>query len=1074
MQGVRVYSASAGAGKTFRLTAECLSLLVSNPHDYRHILAVTFTNKASEEMKERLVSELHVLASGKKSDYLTYLLSNHDVTMQEEAIRKAAAVALALLLHDYGRFSYMTIDSFFQRILRSFMRELHLNANYDLELDNSAVVSDVVDKLLDDTARDDELLFWVMNAVSLKLQESGRWDIREELKNLYSELFKEKFAYIERQYQLQRLDREAVHRLITKVDVLLATHETFRNSVYSDAIAIMQQYGLSIDDFFSKGSGPVASLMKLKKEMVDPGVRMLSARDNKEKLLHSSILSHRDANAIFQAMNAVLVRYLDWYQTNIREYNSCRLIKNQAYLLGLIVDGRRRMAEYMNENDRFFIGDTPLFLSELAEANDTPFIFEKAGLMLKHYLIDEFQDTSEKQWEAFLPLLRETIAYGDNFGMVVGDVKQSIFRWRNGNWRLLAYDIDKQLPVKRFVLDENWRSRSNIVCFNNSIFRLIPSMLQDYFNQQAGNLMEPIEPNLSTTLTHNYHDVIQLPKSGGDGLVRIYFVEKGKKDDVWKLAAMMRLAEEIDQVLAAGYAPGDIAILVRVHADASKITTFLLGYQNSETESPHARYQVVSTESLMLAANPSIIIITGLMRYLVQPDNLPALYTAVINYRLHIAHDNDCFNHITVSDNVEKLLAALPDALIEILQRKDFGDMVGLAELIIETAGLNRNPATTPFLDAFLQLLTEFSMSRGLGLYAFVDWWNSEGVKRSLQIPENRDAVRVLTIHQAKGLGFPVVFFPLCDLDLEPAKNPIMWCNTGGTPFDEIPYLPVKYMKESMANSLFFKEYYIEKLNSYQDNLNMLYVAFTRAKDALFVYCPLEKAEGSMQSYLHKAAGDETLVDEANCTALNAFFDSENQVFEMGSLPVYSKKSESVSISVSHHVNLNTRQARLKAGFARLAENGDIARGLMYHAIFEKVKHVSDIGKAVAQVAADLNLSAEKTTELLNEVQKAVQHREVQAWFDGFDELHNETWIVSPDGSLHKPDRVMRFGESYQVVDYKFGQRNDCRYEKQIRDYLDLMNTMGYQRCTGYIWYVFEQKILRINPDGVELLDLLV
>lgn len=1073
MQGIRVYSASAGAGKTFRLTAECLVLLIKNPSDYRYILAVTFTNKASEEMKERLVHELYVLSSGQKSDYLSYLLASPElINYAESQIRKLATTALAMIIHDYGRFSYLTIDSFFQRILRSFMRELRLNANYDLELDSNAVVNDVVDKLLDDTARDEELLRWVMDAVNLKMIESGRWDFREELKSLFSELFKEKFAYIDRQYQLNKLDRNSVHRLIKTVDGLHENLEKFRMGFWRKASDILTRYSLSIDDFSYKATGPVAALLKLKKEVKEPGVRMREARDNKDKLLGKALLQRPDSDRIFTEINDVLVKYLDWYDANIFEYNSCKLVKQQAFMLGLIVDGRQRMADYLNENDRFFIGDTPLFLSELAEGNDSPFIYEKSGLFLKHYLIDEFQDTSEKQWEAFLPLLREAMAWGDNFGMVVGDVKQSIFRWRNGNWRLLANDIDQQLPVQRFVLNENWRSKSNVVCFNNSIFKLIPQWIQEHFNAQAEPMNELLDKTLATSLLKNYSDVQQIPKSGVGGFVRLRFFDKEKTDDSWKIPALKTMAEELEKLIEIGYRPGDIAILVRTHAEAAKTTRFLLDYQNNETESKQVKYQVVSTESLLLAANPAIIIITGLMRYLVQPDNLPALYTAVINYRLHIADDFDCFHHISVNDNVDKLLAVLPQKLVSVLQRNDYGDMVSLTEQIIESAQLNRNEATTPFLDVFLQMLTEFSMSRGMGLYAFVDWWNSEGMDRSLQIPESRDAVRVLTIHQAKGLGFPVVFVPFCDFDLEPSRNPIIWCNTLNTPFDSIPFLPVKYKKDDMGNSLFFKEFFDEKLNSYQDNLNIFYVAATRAKDALYVFCPHETSSENIAGYLHKAVVATDEMAEVHTLQLNTYYDKELQVFEIGELPVPMSEPDNIVISFSHHVNLNTRQVRLKGSFGKLSDSGDIARGLMYHAIFEKVKRITDINNSVNQVVNDLQLPAEKASDLKREVQNAVEHSEIKRWFTDFDEIYNETWIVSPDGSLHKPDRVMRFGEHYEVVDYKFGKKNDARYQKQIREYLGLLNKMGYKHCTGYVWYVFEHELLKIENDKVEIIKL--
>ncbi len=1073
MSEVRVYSASAGAGKTFRLTCECLQLLIENPHDYKHLLAVTFTNKASEEMKERLVNELYVLASGQSSGYLKHLQINSESNADSEKfIRSRALQALTLILHDYGRFSYMTIDSFFQKILRAFMHEMNLNANYNLELDSNAVVHEAVDQLIEETAVDTELLNWVLDVVKVKMNESGRWDFREELIALFKELYKEKFAVINEQYRLQQTDKNKVRQLIAIVKELKKKHTDYVNSIAGDADDILKKYGFTTDDFSYKSAGAIASMLKLNKKnkIEKPGQRFYDALDDAETCIGKGNLHKANIRSAFSELNALMHQFNDWIQSDFAEYTTCNLLLNNMYLLGLVVDGKQRLNALMAANDSFFIGDTPLFLSDLSRHNDTPFIYEKTGIRLKHYLIDEFQDTSEKQWEAFLPLLRESLSYGKNLNMVVGDVKQSIFRWRNGNWRILAEQIHRQLHVQALVLKENYRSAQRIVEFNNSLFLALAERVQHYINNELPVDGESSYDWMHKTIIDNYSDVAQNPMAGEGGCVSIRFMPEELKVDEWKTLSMQYMAAEIVKLMHMGYAPGDIAVLVRTNKDAKRVVSYLLDYQQGNENHEQMSFSVVSAESLNLASNPAVSVLINLLSYVAQPSNSMALFNASVNYSLHIRR-NTQFSDFSVSAEHNQLLKAFPAELVSLLTQSVHGDLVSLCEHFIRVGELNKKNENTAFLDAFVELAADFSARKGTGVMAFIEWWQNEGCTKSLSLPDSNQAVKILTIHQAKGLGFEAVFIPFGNFDLTPEKNPLLWCNTENTAFSIIPYVPVTY-KSEMAESLFVNEYFEEMLHFCHDSLNLFYVAATRAKKVLWMGMPLKKSK-SLADYTREILKKPNSATDNRFIDLSKYFDG-TELFEYGSIPEPKYYYKPGIIMPEHNVSENKKQVITHSEFTKKFAGeamGDIQKGILLHSVFEKIRGLNDIQPAVEQLLNNGYINNADMDAHVTYIHNLLSNTNVKPWFTEFDNLHNEAWILSPDGNMNKPDRVMQFGNSIEVLDYKFGLKTSDKHISQIKTYMQLLNDMGYENCKGFVWYVSLNKIVQVDDRGNKTID---
>ncbi|HOY38042.1 MAG: UvrD-helicase domain-containing protein [Bacteroidales bacterium] len=1069
MSLLHVYSASAGAGKTHRLTGDCLRLLVNQPDAYRHILAVTFTNKASEEMKERILNELYNLSSGNNSDFLAELCHGNPPA-QEKIVRKKAEAVLNMILHDYGRFLYMTIDSFFQRILRNFMREMNLNSNFELELDSGSIVNQVVDQMLDDTANDEDLLEWVLEVVTRKMDVSGSWDFRSELVELFNELFKEKFAYIEKIYRLKKLCRNDVKKLVSLVTSIENKHENFIKKIGSEAEEILIKHNLTPENFHQKNNGPAGFLLKLRNGFKEPGVYFLNGIDNEDKFIGKAPNPEAVLRKVYPLLNALSKKYLDWCNTSRKEFFTAKQIRNNIYLLGLIVDGKRRLADYLNENDRFFIGDTPLFLAEMSENNDAPFIFEKAGIMLKHYLIDEFQDTSIKQWEAFLPLLKECISDGNNYGLVVGDVKQSIFRWRNGSWKILAEDINTQFSVKRENLSANWRSLENIVTFNNTIFGKVPEMIQNHFNSQINTDEKCSNHKLLTSITSNYAEVSQNVKAGPGGHVRVkFFTDEPKQGTDWELSSMQETIERIDSLLLQNFNPGNIAILVRTHTEAKRAAALILEHQSKEKPDERLRYPVVSSESLVLSSNPAIIVITGIMRYILEPGNTIALYTACLNYLIHFTGEEDKITNISAHSGIQTLTDVFPDDFGTLIDHSAGTDLIALAESIIAMCKLNEFSDCIPFIDSFVDCAADFSRSKGTGLSGFLEWWESDGSRKSLQMPDSDNALRILTIHQSKGLGFDVVFLPFCEFYLEPKEHyPIIWADTSGHMYDAVPFIPLKYNAE-LGNTDFCNEYFEEKLNCYLDKLNLAYVAFTRAKKAMYIHCPSRRndnIESSVSGFLQTLLQGKFSSDDGFSNDLRKHYDVSTNCFEVGHTQAIEESSKRCSIEAIHPVVKNKKQAVTHGDYTRLLEaeeNLPVEQGILYHKIFENIRNTGDIEKAINQVHAKNLLPASEKPALTKKIAEIISQPKISDWFTGYTDLHRENWILAPDGSIHKPDRVMSFDDHIAVVDYKFGNKRSAEHINQVFDYMQLISLMGKTCVKGYVWYVFGRQLIEIN-----------
>ena len=575
-----VYRASAGAGKTHKLTGEYLTLLFTGPGAFRRILAVTFTNKATDEMKTRIVDELYNLASGRKSDYVELLKSTYSLT--EVQVRKQAAKILIDILHDYSAFNISTIDRFFQQTMRAFTREIGLQGGYGIEMDQELVLTTAIDNLLSDLEKPEskDLLGWLLRFAEDKIESGGEWNLRKDIMALSREVFKESYKAFSEAVGRDIEDKKALEDYKNELYGIIRSVEATAKELGERGLAILNKYGLKVTDFKGGSRSPLTLLDRLVQgEMKEPSATFIGLADNLDGCFTKTVsLGTRQiiGCAFEDGLNDCIKGIISLFD-NLTAYNTAREIVRYYYTLGILTDVSRQIAAYREEKNVMLIADTTELLSKVIEGSDAPFIYEKTGTHVDHYMIDEFQDTSGMQWNNFRPLIEESLAHSrDN--LIVGDVKQSIYRFRNSDWKLLDEQVQADFSpevVHEETLKDNWRSCRNIVEFNNALFTTLPGVLQTVYNEalSVSSLSEEQRAAFFTKIMSAYDKSFQQvppPFMQKDGHVRIEFLSGDDEKD-WKEEALGRLPGVLEKLQDNGYALKDIAILVRTNQEGAQV-----------------------------------------------------------------------------------------------------------------------------------------------------------------------------------------------------------------------------------------------------------------------------------------------------------------------------------------------------------------------------------------------------------------------------------------------------------------------------------------------------------------------
>jgi ATP-dependent exoDNAse (exonuclease V) beta subunit len=923
MNTLEIIKASAGSGKTWTLAREYINLLVPadgqpfDPQAFRHILAVTFTNKATEEMKSRIIEELHKLAT--VPDYPYPAPGQHPTPL----MRKRAALALTAILHDYASFSVSTIDRFFQTVLRAFAREINQYASYKVELDRNAVLQQAVDRMLAslDEAGSADLLKWLTDYSIGQISNGKQWDISAPLFEICGLLTDEEFLRLRRQFGAHLWDRETIARFQLKLEGII------------------------------------------------------SSKESKDKI------------------------------------KTAKQLRENIWLLGIVSDLYYHLTSLLKENNLVLLSETTDVLSRIIDGSDTPFIYEKVGTRYDHFMLDEFQDTSRLQWENLRPLLKDGIDRAES-SLVVGDIKQSIYRWRGSDLRLLHSEVGKLLPDPAEHIHSkqgNWRSTETVIRFNNAFF------------ERIGDWVEKLDKTrpFAPAIRDYYSDVAQTVARSSNrsaGYVRVEFFDRGDKKEgtAWDDQVLERLPAFMEELSQRYPRYSDIAFLVRTNEEGGKIAERLLSLG----------YPVVTEDSLALGSCLSVKRLAALLTFLCDPSNSVNL----------------------------TLMQGLFDTIPQLSRAA--GDSDSLYEIC---DSLLRNylpeiPAgDQPFLFAFLDEVIAYTDKFGSNLPGFVEWWKRTGATKKISAPKRDDAVTVMTIHKAKGLDFEVVVLPFFDESLS-AGNPILWCEPEGD-FAEIQLVPLK-SKEDLAATEFRDAYEEEKKMQCLDAINTAYVAMTRAVQEMYLFAPVPRYQGDK---LH--AGGNAV---STLLYFHLFPDHRNEpdVAEFGlkSCGIPPKTSgESLPPVAYRSAPYGDRlRLSLKGG-----DDDERAEGVRRHEILSRIDTVEDLPRALQSALGDGLISAAELPQVQAEFERLLASVAGRHWFDGTYRPLNEITVVDEQGEIHRPDRVLvekdkPLGQGTAlVIDYKFGARREA-YRRQIRRYMKLLSQMGYHDVRGTLWYCHE------------------
>lgn len=1099
-----VYKASAGSGKTYTLAFEYIKLVlghkdhntgkyVLNTHprdEHRAILAITFTNKATEEMKRRIIKELAIIAEmpsmgGEKSPYLSDLLSLFECTHQQ--LKETARTVLCQLLFDYNFFNVSTIDSFFQNVLRTFAFEAELEGNYDVEIDDSYVISMSVSALLNSMnyeqgEHSQRLVKWLTQFMMMKVKEGASFNVFNRRSATFDELLKLMSMLSNEQFKLRMDDvleyfenPENIVEFEKQLNENIAKTSNLIKKAAKNAID-----ALTIGDFEGLNSNIRNSLVKWSddKKVDKIGATLEKVMAGTQSPFTQTYL--KKSGNLSSQETAVRQAIIDIVSL-LPHQDFLMLLRKNTFGLGLVGDALLFIKKYREDNNLILLSDTNDLLQRIISEQDAPFIYERMGVRLKHFLIDEFQDTSRMQWKNISPLVSESLSQG-NDNLIIGDEKQCIYRFRNSDPSLLREQVSKE--YNRYVFERgthindntNWRSSAEVVKFNNTLFATLATNLG----------VEDIYSNVTQQVSKGHVD--------HHGYVKVEYIEEGKNVDEKVAKSLEKMATDIKRQLDSGYKQKDIAILV----DRKKYGIQAIDYLRKLSADPDSGFpqiNIISDDTLMIDTSPMVRLILSVMRLVNDEVEDVSKYKSKRNYNkvLHryIVYVNngmapeDALNCAInqESKDVDEMLEHLLDmkclSLPSLVER--------IIELYINEESRARDIA---FITAFQDEVLDFCAHGSNDINSFLKWWDNPKTSHIVTSPAEIDAIKVMTIHKSKGLEFKCVHIPVACWDMV-SNTDVKWFEMPEINGFDTHLLPPVFALQSSTKlkDTPLAAQYLENRNAeIIDVLNVTYVAFTRAVDELCINCfaPRNRSESiaikMVEAFKTATADYCASMAERHSDAKGEIYIpldniDENNVLEIGRPTKAQEKddcddeekkvppAEQVEERVSTSYYTNSREdlwekIRIEDDDATVRAR---ERGIFLHNVMENVHHPEDLPQALQRQAYRAHLDEKEVDEAYGILSKALADEQVYHWFNGYTRVLAEQSMLNKGvgaGKVYRPDRVVWTSHgTIDVIDYKFGEERDDQYRNQVKKYMETLAQMGYKNIRGFLWYVEKGKI---------------
>ncbi len=1092
MPSINVYKASAGSGKTFTLAVQYIRLLITiNPQEYRHTLAVTFTNKATAEMKDRILEQLYGIGRGLKSSegYLAALhkaLGEEDNHMSTEEIRKRCMQALRLILHDYSRFRIETIDSFFQSVLRNLAHELGLSARLQVDLNDQEILSQAVDNMVDGLGRskENDVLPWMDNYVKEQIENADSWDVRMKIKQLAKIIFKEDYMRRDDAFRQRINDEHTIQQYRSQLFAIGKQNQQQMKHIADLLHQAIVTYGTeAITKDVSSGSWILTYDDKLQAENY-ADASITEKRMNALTQGPVEMVKKADKNniALLQQLNPIcqlIIKTEEARQEYIVQANTIELSLKHLNPLRLLNHIENEVTQITNESNRFILAKTPILLSRLIQGSDAPFVFEKMGTLFHNVMIDEFQDTSKLQWENFKVLLLESQSSGGQ-DLLVGDVKQSIYRFRNGDWHILK-GIEQELgslQPKVHTLDYNFRSDVNVIRFNNAFFHIAPALLDPEGEQ--GIVQEIFE------------DVSQKWPEGKleEGLVRVSLLTE--KSEEWEESMLSDICDQIQTLHEAGLPYNKMAVLVRSRTHVPSIINFVA------QRLPDVK--MISDEGYYLSNSLAINMLIAAMRMLTFEHKDPVSERFLVKHYIRDVQSRILPEQMVLTQNAEEVL---PEAFNMANRRRLRQYPINeLCETLYRILQLDHIKGEDAYLLCFYDELAAFLRNGTTDLHSFLEYWETDMQRKAIPACQI-DGIGIVTIHKSKGLQYHTVFMPYCESKMEDIRaDEILWCQAENETIASMGTLPITGGKAKFKASEYGDDYEAEELQRRIDELNALYVAFTRPEHNLYIWGDAtgnELTYAKMLQYTLETSMETRLQEDAQSTQPMLLTEQGQgyTTWVLGKAVTPDSASQQKKVTkesgnrlsptydnqpitfFSHNRRLDFRQSNEATQYIS-QQNDDIdhaaeattltfiEQGKLLHEIFSLIVTQDELEDVLQGYVDRGILTDSKQQESIRRlIRKSLENKQASSWFDGHLQVLNECEIVHLDETgrpvSHRPDRVMLSPSEVIVVDFKFG-KPQAKYHEQVKGYMSLLQTMYPNHSVrGYLWYVYRNIIEEVE-----------
>ncbi len=1063
----RVLSASAGSGKTFRLAYKFVHDTIEHfndrPYLYRAILAVTFTNKATEEMKSRILQKMSDLVRcPQHCDYMTLL--RKDLGLSEHEISKRAGAILRRILHDYSRFTILTIDKFFLQIMRAFLKELGMEINPNVEIETSSLLSRSTDALIEEITSNEELQRWITGFVQENVEEGDKWDIRRSLTEQGAMLFDES----SREALEGAASKEKLHAMVKHAEQLTHNIQSRMQSLAQRAVEIISAANLTSADF----SGGERSFTKYFYKVAKGDFSAPSATARSKATDDDRWSKDGTAQSLTPQLQPLLAEICDLYDEQVHDANTLEIIRNRYRSFALMQDIYRKVCECQNEDGSIVLSETKHILARFIAQNDAPFIYEKVGNRFERFMIDEFQDTSRKEWSNFVPLLRNAMSQDDEESVfIVGDIKQSIYRWRGGDWRILAEGVKRDLgpdEVQSEVIDTNWRSLPEIVRFNSDTIESIVKSDNDALNATLHTALE--HGKIDQRLYGELYDTLQKAYNG-------HRQRACKRAENRGYVCIERYSDEpplircIASAIERGYNYSDIMVLHRSKRDEQASAEILLDYKQRNG----LNFNIMTQESLIIGRAPICQFVIAILRLSQNRHD-----------KVNQALANDYLSQISHHRAFDSALEAEDESLLRNISQFTPDQAF---EHIVAHYHLDEQQGDIAYLQALHEQIISFCTSKVADIQLFLKEWDEKGCEKALIVERNANTIELLTIHKAKGLEKRIVIIPDCSWPLKPRPTSTIWATTSDHSWSEVGCFPVPCSLKA-EGSAFSQEYYRELVYSHVDNINLLYVALTRASEELYILIPDkgskrksnakakeqgEKSVGELVwSVVKEHATEDGTMVEFGTRANKQEHAQENKCKACPSLSGCRKalaeeaKPQNIILkeypSNPHHPALSTPSLRyFEEEATGLASQREV--GILMHSILCEATSLEHIEQRIGEAYTSGSINLEQEQELRACLEREFGKDCVKEWFsDSWDKVRNEQDIICGETvGTRRPDRVMLRGKQAVVVDYKFGAEKPRSHRRQIEEYMRLLRNMGYTEVDGYLWYLTLGEIVKVD-----------